>query len=214
MRTDELLAALARGPIAVRSGAVGRFLGMALAAGVAIATAAMLAWLGLRADLPQALATPMFWLKFAYPAVLTAAGFAAVARLARPSGRARVAARAASTMGCGMVVAGAIAVLIAPSAVREPLIFGRSALACLIAVTALAVPSLVALFVALRALAPTRPSAAGAAAGLLAGGAAAAVYAWHCDESSLPFLAFWYTLAIAGPVIIGAAFGRRWLHWA
>ncbi|HZW72970.1 MAG TPA: NrsF family protein, partial [Caldimonas sp.] len=68
--------------------------------------------------------------------------------------------------------------------------------------------------VALRSLAPTRLAAAGAAAGALAGGAGAAVYAWHCNEMTLPFVAVWYVLGMAIPAGLGALLGRRWLQWS
>jgi len=67
---------------------------------------------------------------------------------------------------------------------------------------------------ALRACAPTRLRAAGAAAGWLAGATAAAVYAWHCDEMALPFIGIWYTLGMAIPAALGAALGPRVLRWA
>jgi hypothetical protein len=67
--------------------------------------------------------------------------------------------------------------------------------------------------IALRHGAPTRPALAGAAAGLLAGGLGAAVYASYCVEDSAFFLATWYTLAIAIVTSIGSALGARLLRW-
>ena len=66
---------------------------------------------------------------------------------------------------------------------------------------------------ALRELAPTRLRLAGAAAGALAGGAGAAVYALHCPEFGAPFLAVWYVLGMALPVAVGAWLGPRVLRW-
>ena len=66
---------------------------------------------------------------------------------------------------------------------------------------------------ALRELAPTRLRLAGAAAGALAGGAGAAVYALHCPEFGAPFLAVWYVLGMALPVAAGAWLGPRVLRW-
>ena len=56
---------------------------------------------------------------------------------------------------------------------------------------------LVAALGALREMAPTRLRLAGAAAGALAGGAGAAVYALHCPELGAPFVAVWYVLGMA-----------------
>jgi hypothetical protein len=101
----------------------------------------------------------------------------------------------------------------APPGRRLALVAGDSALACVASIAVLSLPLLIALFIALRGLAPTRPAAAGAAGGALAGGIAAAVYALHCTEMALPFLAVWYVLGIASPAIVGAALGPRWLRW-
>jgi hypothetical protein len=78
----------------------------------------------------------------------------------------------------------------------------------------LSLPILAALFIALRSLAPTRLRAAGAAAGALAGGVAAAAYALHCNEMALPFLAIWYVLGMAVPAVLGALLAPRWLRWS
>jgi hypothetical protein len=54
---------------------------------------------------------------------------------------------------------------------------------------------------------------AGAAAGLLAGSAAATIYAFHCPESTPTFIAIWYTVGILLPALVGAALGRWLLRW-
>ena len=74
-------------------------------------------------------------------------------------------------------------------------------------------PVFAAAMVALRSLAPTRPAWAGAAAGALAGGAGAAVYALHCPELAAPFLAVWYVAGMGLPVLLGAVLGPRLLRW-
>ena len=74
-------------------------------------------------------------------------------------------------------------------------------------------PVLVAALAALRSLAPTHLASAGAAAGALAGGAGAAVYALHCPEVGAPFLAVWYVAGIALSTLLGTLLGPRWLRW-
>jgi hypothetical protein len=66
---------------------------------------------------------------------------------------------------------------------------------------------------ALRGLAPTRPRAAGGAAGLLAGAVGAAGYSLACPEASPGFVAAWYTLGIALTGGLGALLGPRLLRW-
>ena len=67
---------------------------------------------------------------------------------------------------------------------------------------------LAAVLWALRALAPTRPRAAGAAAGLLAGAVGAVGYTLACAEISYDFVATWYTFAMSLVAGVGALSGR------
>jgi hypothetical protein len=71
-----------------------------------------------------------------------------------------------------------------------------------------------ALVLALRLFAaPTNLWRAGALAGLAAGAISAFVYALHCTDDSLPFIALWYGLAIAGCALIGGLLGPKLLRW-
>jgi hypothetical protein len=54
---------------------------------------------------------------------------------------------------------------------------------------------------------------AGAAAGLVAGSAAAFIYAISCDESSAAFVLLFYGLGIAVPTAMGGVIGARVLRW-
>ena len=94
-----------------------------------------------------------------------------------------------------------------------PALMGQTWRSCAWSIGLIALPVFVAVLAALRGLAPTRPAAAGAAAGALAGGAGAAIYALHCPELAAPFLAVWYVLGIALPVVAGALIGPRLLRW-
>jgi hypothetical protein len=72
---------------------------------------------------------------------------------------------------------------------------------------------LVTFLLALRHGAPTRPELAGAVAGVLAGGIAATFYAAHCTDDSPLFVVTWYTIAIAGLALVGAAAAHRLVRW-
>jgi hypothetical protein len=100
----------------------------------------------------------------------------------------------------------------APDA-RSELVFGDTWSACLVNISVLAVPVLIALVWAMKAGAPTRPVLAGAAIGLLAGALAALVYALHCPEMAAPFIGIWYLLGMLIPTAFGAAIGSRLLRW-
>lgn len=77
----------------------------------------------------------------------------------------------------------------------------------------LSVPIFAAVFLALRQLAPTHPCRTGACAGALSGVAGAMIYAFHCPETALPFMAIWYVAGIAVPLSAGAWLGPRVLRW-
>lgn len=184
-----------------------------LAIGAAIAAVALWLWLGLRIDLQAALATPVFWIKFGYPLLLGIGGFLALERLARPGG---VGARGFFLAVGALLVCAALAVLQlagAPASSHRLLVLGSSALICPFLIVTLSAPALVATMAVLRRLAPTSLTLAGLAAGLLSGGAGAWVYAFHCGEAGLPFLAIWYTLGVAMNAALGAFLGRYLLRW-
>jgi hypothetical protein len=84
---------------------------------------------------------------------------------------------------------------------------------CVFNMVLLSLPILAALLFGLRFGAPTRPTLAGAGAGLLAGALAASLYISHCPDDSPIFVAAWFTLAIAVATGIGAMAGSRLLRW-
>jgi hypothetical protein len=213
MKTDDLIAMLATGVQPVPRHAAARRLGLALLPGVAIALLMVMTVFGPRADLLQAMSGAGFWWKMALPLSLAAAGFVLAQRLARPGVRAGAAARLALVP---VLVLWAVALLVlwrAPEGTRAALVMGSTWRSCALNIGLLALPSFVAALAALRTLAPTRPAAAGAAAGLLAAGVGAAVYALHCPEVQAPFLAVWYVAGMALPVLAGAALAHRLLRW-
>jgi hypothetical protein len=184
-----------------------------IAAGAAVATAAMLVLLGPRADLGSAIVQPMFWMKLGLPLLLAVPALAALSRLGRPGEAAGRAWSALAAILLAVEAASLAVVLMAPPGERAALVVGRTALGCVASIALLALPILLATVTVLRGMAPTRSRAAGLAAGLAAGSLAAAVYALHCDESTLPFLAIWYVLGMAIPGALAAASGPRLLRW-
>lgn len=83
----------------------------------------------------------------------------------------------------------------------------------LVVVPVLAIPAAALLMAWMRRQAPTRPAVAGGAAGILAGGLAAAAYALTCPVDVAPFVAAAYTVAIAICGMAGAVAGRFALRW-
>jgi hypothetical protein len=213
MKTEALVSMLARGPVAADPATTERRLGAGTAAGALAVLVIGLIAVGPRPDLASAALHPGFWLKLAFPLTLAIAAFAAACRLARPGVRLGAAGWAMLALVALVLLLAAIVLLRAPTAEAWPLVAGQSALECVAAIVALSLPAFVAAVAALRTLAPTRLAAAGAVAGLLAGAVAATVYALHCDEMAVPFVAAWYGLGMALPAALGAWLGPRVLRW-
>lgn len=213
MKTDDLMNLLATDTTPVPRHAGARRLVLALGAGLVLALAWVQLNYGVRSDLADVWATPGFAGKLAMPLAVAVSGWAVVFQLAHPGGRVR-----GWVWGLWLPVAllWAWAVLVLAQAApgtRAALVLGETWRYCVFNVTATALPVGVALFWALRGLAPTRPVLAGAAAGWLAGAVGASVYALHCPEMQAPFLAVWYVLGMAVCALLGALAGRRWLRW-
>lgn len=213
MKTDELVRLLSSDASPVPTRAAARRLGWALAAGLPLAAAIVAGPYGVRPDLGAAMGLPMFWIKVLFGVVIAVAAFLVLQRLARPGVRAGF-----GWLGIlapvAMVWAMAAATLAgAPAPAREALVLGQTWRSCTASIALISLPIFIAAFRALATLAPTRPAWTGACAGALAGGAAAALYAFHCPELEAPFLAVWYVLGVAVPVLVGAALGPRLLRW-
>ena len=213
MKTDELIDLLAHNAAPVSRHSIEQRFALAALAGLAGAVALMLSLFGLRPDLAQTLALPMFWGKLMFAAALVAGGVALLRRLARPGlglGHTLVllALPPAVVWVLALVVLGQ-----AEPGERLPLVFGATWRTCPFNIAALATPALFSLLWALRGAAPTRPVWAGAGAGLLAGALAVLAYALHCPEMAAPFLAVWYLVGMAIPTVVGALLGPRLLRW-
>jgi hypothetical protein len=212
VRTDELIHALVEDS---RAGEVslGRRLGLAILVGLGGSAILFEATLGPRPGVAEALHTPRFVLKIVEALLLAATAAPFLMRLSRPG---------APTRGPRFAMLAAPA-LLALTVIAELLLVGESDWAarlvgsnsrvCLAAIPFLSLPLLAGALYALGAGAPTRPGLAGAAAGLLVGGLAAALYAIHCPDDSPLFVATWYSLAIAAVSLAGAEAGRRLLRW-
>ena len=213
MRTDDLIDRLATAPRAIPAGAVQRrFVGVAVAGALA-ALVMVLAWMGPRHDLAEAMTGRMFWMKALYTALLGVAGFWALERLARPEGVPRKALLFGAVVLAAFVGMGFGQWLVADWEHRRAMMMGGSWRVCFGYILALALPGLAASLVVLRGMAPTRPALTGFAAGAFAGGVAATVYGLHCGESTMVFVGTWYTLGVLGTGVLGAVVGRWVLRW-
>ena len=211
MKTSDLIAALSTGAGPAPRAVVARRL--LPAAAVAWLVAAAAAWVLIG---PAPADTPTRWAmaaKLAYALLLAAATGWLTARLARPAAPVRAARRLVIAVLGLMAVLGMASLLTAPAGARWAHLLGHSALQCPWNVLALSLPGLAGALWALRGLVPTRARAAGLAAGLFAGSLGAAAYALACPETSIAFVATWYTLGVGLSGALGALLAPRLLRW-
>jgi hypothetical protein len=213
VETDELIQSLSASPAPVAPGAVARRILFGLGLGAATSVALMIAWLGPRPDLAAAMATPMFWMKFAYAALTALLLTAALARVSRPGAKLGPFAVTIALPLAVMAAMAAMRLAMADPAMRMSLMMGDSASVCPWRIFVIGLPVLAGAVWAVRGLAPTRLTLAGLVAGGCAGAFGAAVYGFHCNETAAPFVAIWYTLGMGAVAALGGLAGSRWLRW-
>ena len=213
MKTDDQIAMLASGVAPVATHTARKRFQTALVWGVLGALALMLSGYGLRNDLAQAIARPMFWVKLAYPLAIAIPALLLTLRLSRP-GMPTGKLWTALPLPWLVIAAMAIATLVpAGPDERWPLVMGKTWMSCALNIAWVSAPVLAGMLWAVKGMAPTRPALAGACAGLASAGAGAMVYALHCPEMQAPFLAVWYMLGMLIPTALGAVVGARLLRW-
>lgn len=212
METNELIRALAsdarlRGASSssVWWGAVG--LAIALAAAIFFPT------LGPRPDIATAAETPRFLFKFVVTITLAVSAFGLVRMLSRPAETSRRAMLYLVTAPALIIMAVIVELFLVPPGTWSARLVGTNSMVCLTYIPLMGIGPLAIFLVALRHSAPAKPALAGAVAGLLAGGIAATFYAAQCTDDSPLFVATWYTIAITGLALVGAAGGHRFARW-
>lgn len=213
MKTDELVTLLATGAGAVESDAAARRYATALGWGAFGATLLMAIVLGVRPDIGAAARLPMFWIKLAFAASVAVGSLLAASRLSRPGARLGWVPGALAAPVLALWLLAAWVLLGAPAPERADLVMGRTWKYCLVSIPMLLVPALVAMWWAMKGLAPTRLALAGAAAGLLAGAIGALVFALYCPEMAAPFIGVWYVAGMLIPAAVGALLGPLVLRW-
>lgn len=211
MKTEHLIDMLARDAGPAPRALAARRLSPAAFVGLLVSAAVAIGWFGAIPSAMFATVTP--WMKIAYAGTLGLAAAWLTAQLARPAAPVRQAQRATVAVIGLMAVIGLATLWATPPEARLEALLGDSWFACPWRVLLLSLPALAAALWAVRGMAPTRPRAAGFAAGLLAGSVGAIGYSLACPESSASFVASWYTLGIVLTGAVGAALGPRALRW-
>lgn len=212
MDTEALIEQLASGTPALPRNALQRRLAWGVGGGALASALLLLGGLGLRPDLNAAMAGTALWAKAAYTSGLGLAGLLLTVQLARPdSERLRFLWLIAIPASLALLFSGA-ELAGAASTERSDLLLAPK-WTCVPLILMLSAPIFAGLGSVLRRLAPTRLDAAGAAAGLTAGGFAASIYGLYCQQASPTYVLTRYTLAIALASAAGAALGPRLLRW-
>ncbi len=211
MKTDTLIDWLSSGAgPAPRAVALRRLTPAALTGLAASAALSLVIIGGIPAEMYR---TPVPWMKMAYAGAVFATAGWLTARLGRPIASVVGPRRALIAVLAAMAVVAAVSVAATPAGERLLAVRGHSWDTCAVSVLGLSLPSLAGILLALRRLAPTRPRAAGLAAGLMAGALGALGYALACVETSPLFVAVWYTLGIGLTGLLGYLLGPRLLRW-
>lgn len=210
MRTDDLVQALVADRAAVQR-PIASQCAWALGIGLVVSATAFLVVLGPRPDIAWAAHTVRFDVKIVEVVLLAATAVALVLRVARPGA---VTGWQIVALAPALLLIAVVAELIAvPSGQWLVRMVGSNSMICLTAIPSLSLPLLAAFMIVLKRGAPTSRTAAGAIAGLAAGGLAAVLYATHCTDDSPLFVAVWYSIAIGGVTMVGALLGRVLLRW-
>lgn len=186
---------------------------LGLAAGAAITLVALLLVLGVQPNLLGPQRGGALAMKSAYTITLAAIAAASLWPLLRPDRDPNRLWRLVAIPVLLLAAVAAVQLGVAPRGHMRALLLGSSWQACPVRVAALSIPIFTGLCWAIRRQAPTRLRSAGAAAGLLSGAAAAALYSLACTETGAGFVLIWYTLGIAVSAGFGALIGPRLLHW-
>lgn len=211
MNTDDLIRAMASDSTQVSP--PDRLLPAALLGSTILAGLIFLSGMGIRPDLAEALTHAPVLVKQVFPWVLMISGLALVLRLGRPGAPLGIWPYIPVAIAAMLVVSMLVELFILPTGGWGMALFGKSAATCLLSILSIAAPVAALSLLIMRRSAPTRPGWAGFAAGLMAAGAGAAVYAFYCNEDSPLFFGVWYVLAILATAGASAFAGSRLLRW-
>jgi hypothetical protein len=212
MKTDDLINAIAEDANA-RLPSLSARMTVALAVGGAASLALFAYELGVRPDIISAMQAWRFDAKLATTLLCFATALWATVHLARPDAGQRQALATLLLPLLGLALAIGWELAVTPAGTWYARAIGSNSRLCVASILAMSAAPLAALLVALRTGAPQSPGLAGAAAGLLAGGLAATLYAVHCPDDSPLFVALWYLPVVILVTLAGAGIGYRALRW-
>ena len=213
MKTNQLIDVLSKNVEPVKPARVKMTLALALIVGAAVAFCLMFVTVGVRSDIKTGVLSGFIALKLLFTLTLISAGTVLLSRLIRPGqdGRKSYAVIVISFVVLALAGAGSL-VIHAPISWGH-MVMGTNWTMCVLCIPLFAMLPFIGLIWTLRQGAPTNLRRAGAVAGLVAGALGAIAYAFHCPDDSIPFIALWYGVMIAGCTAVGAILGPRLLRW-
>jgi hypothetical protein len=214
MKTDELIAMLAKRDSGIDPRDVTKRVRLGLSLGIGFSVCLMLLFWGLNPHVLQdALTQTQFWVKVLMPISLAVLAWLLFQDLARPGARLKFAWGLVGTPWLVMALLGISFLVEAPAAQRAELIFGDTWKICSLSIALICAPMFLAGLWIMRGLAPTRLALSGGICGAFAGGVGTFIYALHCPELAVPFVATWYGLGMLFWVVVGGVLGRKLLAW-
>ena len=213
MKTEDLISMLSTNVEPVDHRRTALNVGMAVAAGAAVAVATVYLLFGLRTDLTtlESLVPPL--LKLAFTLIILIPASIYLIRLARPGGERKSSAALVALPFIAVMLLVAASLQFAPGSHWHGTLFGDEWLECLISIPLIAIVPFAVLVWTVRQMAPTNLTRTGAFVGLVAGCLSATGYALHCAEDSVPFFALWYGSTIALCSYAGWKLGPKLLRW-
>jgi hypothetical protein len=213
MQTDDLISLLSASNQPVDTGWLRRATWLGALGALMLTAVLVVSTLGARRDLAGALMTVPVIAKFLFGFSLAAIALTLFQRSLRPGTRARPLLPLVALPVGFVVVWAAVTLLQAPPEQWSVLTFGRNWRSCLINVPLLALCPLAILALLARRGAPVDGRLTALSAGLASAGLAVMGYALHCPDDTVPFLATWYTLAIAISATVATLALPRLLRW-
>jgi hypothetical protein len=213
MKTDDLIAMLSTNVEPVDHRQIARNIGMAVAAGAAVAVGIVFFVLGPRAGLTTVAAFIPALLKGAVTAIVLVPASIYLIRLTRPGGERRSSGVLVALPFIAVMLLAVLSLTFAPNYHWNGTILGDQWLECLISIPLIAIVPFSVIVWAVRQMAPTDLARTGAFAGLVAGCVSAIGYAVHCADDSVPFFVLWYGGTIALCTFAGWKLGPKLLRW-
>jgi len=213
MRTDDLIALLARSDDAAPPHAPRLLMAGGALAGLAVALGALVATIGIRPDIAAAALSRDFVVKMAFVTALAGGALVLSWRVSLPGMTLRPGLAAAGVPVAAIALAALVYLAATPAGSWGATVAGSNWTSCLTFVPIFSIGPMVAIGWTMRHLAPTDPAAAGTVMGFTGGAFGAFAYALHCTDDQAPFVAIWYLIAIALVTLAGRALGPRLLRW-